>query len=858
MSKNSDIPVKNDLASIIEHIPAVVFRLSHREDNWKTWFVTKNVSMYGYTPEEFTDGDKNWFDIVHPDDRVLVSKNVNDYEAKRINEYRLFYRIVTKNGDSVPVTEYNTVNRDKDGNVICYDTVIINSTQHESAGKRLIDDHYRQQLVLNDLLMSLHDSDLDHALQIILDRTGQYLDTSRALLFKDSPDHTTCKVVYEWCNKGIPSVMDLDYSITYSTEMPEIYIALQDTGILLVNFGEIPENCREEFENEGLIASAIFAVYLNGEHYGFVCFDDCVVERTWDDDTARFLKNVSNLISTVLVRQETAKRLEISQKTCETVLDNVDSYIFVTEPNTNRIIFANRAFKNTFEEQCEGKNASTLLSIDLDAIKFVPAAQPSETALPASYPEVFCKKTDEWLAVSADLMTWVDGQTVRLINCYDVTAKKRYETTIEKLAFLDHLTGLPNRYRCDVDLEVCYQNAVEAGKDGALLFIDMDDFKLVNDCYGHDYGDAVLITFANYLKGVFREPNKVFRFGGDEFVVLISHEDAGNTQQYLDMLKERAASPWQALDKEFFCTLSIGVLLFPAGGETTKTIIKHADIAMYEAKRRGKNMFEYYETALDENTMLRSRMEALLRKSMSNGFEGFEVYYQPIVDAKTEEIIGAEALLRMYDYDKIILPNEFVPLADYLGFIVPIGEHVLRTAAEQCMKIRSHGRKDFKITVNISEKQLHQRDLAQRIEGILAECGADAGCITAAVSENVAVENIGRMLELCRKFEALGIDVEFDDFGGGRASFLRMQDIPVHTIKTSNVFMESFDQGYSKEFIGLVVKLSHSMDKKVCINGIETEAQYHFCKQCGAEELQGFFLHPAVGFEELEKRLCMR
>ena len=266
-------------SELIENVPAVVFRFSHDGDNWKTWFVTQNIyEIYGYAPDELTDGQITWIDLVHPEDRVTLMKQIHDYEARMINEFKLYYRILSKDGTSTPITEYNTVKRDRDNTILYYDTTIM-ETSVADVRSREITDHYRQQMVLNDILVSLYSSDLDKALQIILDRTGAYLNTSRALLFQDSPDHKTCKIIYEWCNSGITSVKDLDYVITYSTGMPEIYIALQSTGFLLINHGEIPENCREEFENEGLIASAIFAVYLKGDHYGFVCFDDCIVER---------------------------------------------------------------------------------------------------------------------------------------------------------------------------------------------------------------------------------------------------------------------------------------------------------------------------------------------------------------------------------------------------------------------------------------------------------------------------------------------------------------------------------------------------------------------------------------------------
>lgn len=430
MIERDDRPGGDLFPDLIENIPGVAFRFSHKDDCWKTWFVTQNISMYGYNADDFMSDRVRWMDIVHPDDRVLLSKSIDDYEKHGINSFKLYYRLITSKGDSIPVTEYNTVNRDKDGNIICYDTIVISNSQDE-ASRRLIDDHYRQQVVLNDILMSLHDSDLGNALQIILDRTGEYLDTSRALLFKDSPDHKTCKIVYEWCNKDIASVMALDYSITYETGMPEIYIALQTTGNLLINYGEIPENCKEEFDAEGLVASAIFAVYLNGDHYGFVCFDDCIVERTWDHDTVRFLKNIANIISTVLARQDAAQKLAKNQRTYEAVLDNVDSYIFVTSQETDAIVFANKAFKSTFCEDCIGKNAE-------DYIRFREATY-SGLELPeaagttsVNYPEIFCEKSGEWLAVSSEEMDWIDGKKVLLVNCYDITSKKILADTLEE------------------------------------------------------------------------------------------------------------------------------------------------------------------------------------------------------------------------------------------------------------------------------------------------------------------------------------------------------------------------------------------------------------------------------------------
>lgn len=576
-----------DLTEIIEAMPAVVMRLAHIGDDWLTWFISENISWYGYSREEFMNGKVKWHDLCHPDDRIIINRQIKEYEAQGVDSFKLHYRLRHKNGDSSPITEFNIVRRNEKGDIYCYDTVIVNASQTE-LGQKLINEHARQQLVMNDILMSLYDSDLDNALQIILDRTGVYLDTSRALLFKDSPDHKTCKVVYEWCNRDIASVMDLDFVITYSTSMPEIYVALQDTGYLLVNFGEIPENCREEFESEGLVASAIFAIYLDGDHYGFVCFDDCVVERKWDEDTFKFLKNISSLISTVLARQKQAQELEISRKATQTVLDNVSSYIFVISPDNDDIVFANRAFKDVFGENCLGRDAK-------DYIAFR-GGQPDEEDGQGrdGYIEsdVFCEQTSQWLGIDTEELDWVDGRRVIMVNCSDITVNKLYADAVEHQAFTDYLTGLPNRYRCDVKLSEAMDAVAGGDIPGCLIYIDLDDFRKINHQYGYELGDELILDMSKYLKSVFPEPNEVFRFGGDEFVVLMNHLESRWAEEYLDELLKRSASPWLVQGKELVCSPSIGVVKFNGHEESHREILRKVEEAMYEVKRSGGKKYK--------------------------------------------------------------------------------------------------------------------------------------------------------------------------------------------------------------------------------------------------------------------------
>ena len=719
-----------DFKQILENQPFVTMRLFYEDGVWNTWYITPNVSKFGFSSDDFQSGKITWSKMLHPDDRVVALKLARDYLAKGVNEFRLHYRILTKTGENVYITEFSHINRDAMGRVLCVDSVLVNTTTVQNDAN-IAHNHFRQQAMMNDILLSLQEADLETSLRIILAKAGNYLDTSRALLFKDSPDHKTCKVAYEWLNQGITSIKDLDYAVTYSEEMPELYLALQQSGLLIVNAGEIPENCREEFKREGLISTAIFAVYVRGEQYGFVCFDDCVIHRQWDDDTVGFLKNVANLISNVLMRMEQEERLQ------------------------------------------------------------------------------------------------------------------EHEAEIRRLAFTDHLTGLPNRFRCDADLAEALQESRATGRSGHALFIDLDDFKIVNDCYGHDFGDGVLVSFAQYADEFLAGRGTVYRFGGDEFVIITREDDDERIRTLLDELLARARQPWQALGREFYCSLSIGVVKFNACEDDSRSVVKKADIAMYSAKKAGKNNYAYYADSLSTDSRKRSEVEAMLRNAMLNSFQGFIVHYQPYSDTRTKQIVGAEALLRMTGPDgSLVLPDEFLPLAEYLGFIGPIGEYVLEHAARQCRAINAiPGFEDFTVAVNISPRQLKQAGIVRRTVEILTATEIDLRNIVIAINEKSALDGNEAMLRICVEFKNQGIRTALNDFGSGSSSFINMRDLPVDIIKVSSKYVEDVQDRFAGSFLKLVTELAHFTGKKVCMNGVERDAEYAFCKELGIDMVQGFLLH---------------
>lgn len=300
-------PANDDCASrliaeeIIEASPSIAVRVAGENGKWATKFITKNIAKYGYTRDEFVSGRRRWADIVHPEDLEPLIAALDDYAAKGIDIYNNIYRIVTADGKPVWVSDDSTVVRDADGNVRHADCIISDYSETRRHIE-MIEDHYRQQRVLKEILLGLHDADADKAVQIILDSTGVYLDISRVILFEDAPDHKSCRLIHEWCNTGISSMGDLH--IDYGKDLSDIHADLMTKGFRIVNYGDIPRHSAQEFDNEGVIASALFAVYLNNEYFGFICFDECVKERQWPEDQVRFLQNIAKLVSPAITRKK--------------------------------------------------------------------------------------------------------------------------------------------------------------------------------------------------------------------------------------------------------------------------------------------------------------------------------------------------------------------------------------------------------------------------------------------------------------------------------------------------------------------------------------------------------------------------
>ncbi|MDE5678808.1 MAG: EAL domain-containing protein, partial [Lachnospiraceae bacterium] len=371
---------------------------------------------------------------------------------------------------------------------------------------------------------------------------------------------------------------------------------------------------------------------------------------------------------------------------------------------------------------------------------------------------------------------------------YDITDKKACQEKIEQQAYTDFLTGLYNRICCERDLAWYVEDAKKRGVKGGLLYIDLDDFKHINDGLGHKYGDVLLKEISGALSRINGIRTTCYRVGGDEFVILVPPESYAEFDNIIADIQSVFTQPWNLHNGDYYCTMSMGIVTFPDDGDNVQDIIKKSDIAMYEAKNKGKNRCARYAEGTDSYSGRRLDMEKNMRDAAVAGYGEFEVYYQPIIDISQPALpcTGAEALIRWNSATLgFISPAEFIPLAEYLGLINPIGSHVLQEACRECKKWNDNGYPGYKVNVNLSVVQLLQPDIVETIRQTLVETGVRPHNLTLEVTESLAINDMVRMKEILMNIKALGVRIALDDFGTGYSSLNHIREIPFDVIKVA-------------------------------------------------------------------------
>lgn len=441
----------------------------------------------------------------------------------------------------------------------------------------------------------------------------------------------------------------------------------------------------------------------------------------------------------------------------------------------------------------------------------------------------------------------------------DITERKRSEKRAEHLATHDSLTQLPNRSLLHDRLAHAIAHASRSGRMIAVMFLDLDRFKLINDSLGHTAGDSLLVAIAQRLKCAVREGDTVARQGGDEFVVVLEEitgtEDA---TRIAEQIIRAVSQPVSLSGHDLTVSTSVGISLYPKDEQDPDTLLKDADTAMYLAKELGGNTFQFFDKAMNAQVLGRLLIENGLRQALEKG--EFVLHYQPIVDLRSGRVQAVEALVRWTHPEKgLILPLEFIPIAEETGQIIKIGSWVLRKACQQCRQWQEMGLPKVRMSVNLSVQQLVSPGLAGTIGAVLKETGLEPGLLELEITETELMQDVGRAVNTLHELSATGVTLAIDDFGTGYSSLSYLKALPIHTLKIDRSFVRDVvEDGNDAAIVSATIAMAHNMGLRVIAEGVQTAQQLGFLQQHQCDEAQGYFFSSPITAEAMGQRLRER
>ncbi|RZT75783.1 PAS domain S-box-containing protein/diguanylate cyclase (GGDEF)-like protein [Azospira oryzae] len=554
--------------------------------------------------------------------------------------------------------------------------------------------------------------------------------------------------------------------------------------------------------------------------------------------------------STIIIYTDiTARhRAEAELKLAEKVFANSPEAIMICDQG-NRIISVNRAFCDITgyaQEEVLGQDPRMLASgrHDKDFYRQMweilrdTGAWAGEIWDRRKNGEIYPK----WMTINAVHDTQSGALTHYITLFSDITERKETEARIHHLAHHDPLTGLPNRFTLEARLEQSLADARRHGHKVAVMFMDLDRFKTINDSLGHAVGDSLLMEIAHRLRSAVRESDTVARLGGDEFVVVLPDVEGANDAAHVaGKIIEDVARSLRVGAHELHTSASIGISLYPDDGETVPTVMQNADTAMYHAKAIGRNNFQFFASAMNRAATERLELERKLRQAMVN--DELELHFQPQFALAADRVTGVEALLRWrHPEDGLIPPDRFIPIAEETGLIVGIGDWVLQAACRQLKAWLDQGLPPLRMAVNLSTRQLKEKDFPSRVAAILQETGLPAVLLELEITESGVMERPEEAITTLQALNDMGVTLAIDDFGTGYSSLSYLKLFPIDRLKIDRSFVRDIERDPDDAAIARgTIALAHSLGLEVVAEGVETSAQLDMLAADGCDEVQGYF-----------------
>jgi diguanylate cyclase (GGDEF)-like protein/PAS domain S-box-containing protein len=586
------------------------------------------------------------------------------------------------------------------------------------------------------------------------------------------------------------------------------------------------------------------------EAFGVIALQSYDESVRYTPEDLKLLAFVSRQVATALDRRQAEDALKESEARFRTLADTAPCAIFIYQGT--RIVYANafmEALSGYSREELQGMNFWDTVHPDFrNLVRLRGLARQEKESMPGAYEFKFLRQdgSERWVQFSASSIDF-GGRAAALGTAFDITERKRAEEQIRNLAYHDALTGLPNRLLFQDRLSVAVAQAHRLGHRVAVLFLDVDRFKMINDSLGHSRGDRLLQQVSERLSLCVREGDTVARLGGDEFTLILPGLlKAEDVAKVADKILESLRQPFQLEGRELYVTASIGVSLFPDDGRDTETLLKYADTAMYRAKEQGRDGYQLYQVGMTETAVSRLAAESSFRRAAAQ--KELVVYYQPLCEIGSGSVYGVEALLRWHSPDSgVIPPSEFIGLAEVTGLILPIGGWVLKTACAQVVEWHRQGHEGLALSVNLSARQFLQPDLVAQVKSALQESALPPHLLELEITETSAMQNAESTVETLYELKALGVRVAIDDFGVGHSSLGYLKRLPIDSLKIDHSFVRDITTDPDDAAIATaVIALAHTLKLTVVAEGVETTEQLAFLRDRRCDRMQGYLLSPPL------------
>jgi diguanylate cyclase (GGDEF)-like protein len=471
------------------------------------------------------------------------------------------------------------------------------------------------------------------------------------------------------------------------------------------------------------------------------------------------------------------------------------------------------------------------------------------------------KGNDKWIR-TIGTPAIENGEVIRIRgSMQDVTAQKTAQDQAKWLAHFDALTGLPNRLLLNDRAQHAISIADRKNTSVAVMLLDLDHFKNINDTLGHSVGDTLLVEIASRMRSITRYGDTLSRQGGDEFVILLPDADVDGAIHFAEKVTHIISQVYQIEDHDLTVTPSIGIAMYPMDGKDFQTLFQAADVAMYRAKDDGRNCYRFYTSELQISAARNLQIESALRQAIEN--DELEVYYQPQIDAMTEKLVGSEALLRWnHPALGMISPAEFIPIAESSGQIIAIGEWVLRTALEQLKTWIDAGMEPFLMAINLSAVQFRHPKLLSLILSVLQESGVSSEYLELELTESITMQDPMNAIAIMNELHSHGIRMSIDDFGTGYSSLSYLKKFSVYKLKIDQSFICDIGENIDdRNIVKTIISMAHNLNMITIAEGVETRDQLEFLQQNGCNEIQGYYFSkpiPASEFEAFVKQHALK